>query len=164
MVLTESEHIEDIIRHKELVKNSAILLAKRLIKKNKKNAKLARELIIRGYSHDNSKLVDELEWCTLHTGNESNPLLDSGIKHHQLINRHHPEFHGGLENMDQLSIAEMCCDWLSRSSEFGTSLKTWVETDAVKKYDINIKSKQYKWILEFVDLLTQDYFVRAKTA
>src|SRR5438105_1407487 len=153
-MVTQSEHLENLLRHKEKVKDSAIFLAHQLIKQSR--TKLARKLIARGYSHDNSKLEREIEWRSLHVGSDvPKNLLDVGINHHQKYNRHHPLYHHGFDKMDELSVAELSCDILSRSQEFGTDLRKWIEDIAIIRYSIDKTCVQYKWLMEFVDLLLE---------
>jgi len=55
-------------------------------------------------------------------------LMRPAIKHHQSVNRHHPEYHSkGLAGMDIIDLAEMVCDWKAASmrggDDFEKSLK-----------------------------------------
>jgi hypothetical protein len=52
----------------------------------------------------------------------------------------------------------MTCDWLARSQEFGTGLRSWIEEEAIKRYNIKTDSEEYKWISTCVDMLLQDPF------
>jgi len=80
---------------------------------------------------------------------EMEDKMTEATEHHILNNRHHPEFHcGQTENlintddrdkppeemidatkMEDLDIAEMCCDWCSVSDERGSSPKTWADNN-----------------------------------
>jgi hypothetical protein len=61
--------------------------------------------------------------------------------------------------MSRVAKGEMICDWHARSSEFGTDLRDWVKTKAVKKYKMNHSGKTYKEIKELLDLLLDRKFV-----
>lgn len=150
------EHVLNLSRHIDLVRNNCLLLGQRLIEKNEDE--LGIQLIARGYRHDNSKFFG-IEFDYLHNGVDTpDKELSLAIETHQSNNDHHPEFWNGVDQMPRIAIAEMVCDWYSRSQEFGTSLREWIDETAITKYNINKRSHQYKWIKEFVDLLLQDSF------
>ena len=149
-------HIDNLTRHIDLVREACYLLGTRLIKNNQEV--IGRELIARGYCHDNSKFSG-IEWDYLHQGpNVSKEMLDAAIKEHQSTNDHHPEFWTGIENMPEVALAECVCDWYARSQEFGTSLRDWIDEEAATKYNFTKKCKTYKLIKKFVDILLEDLF------
>lgn len=158
-MLSQEKHLDNLLRHKELVKDAAILLGKRLIDKGK--SELGRQIIVRGFSHDASKFHG-LEWDFLHAGNDvPKDDLARAIKQHQCFNPHHPEYWNGMENMDQVSIGELCCDWFARAQEFGTGLREWIKDNANGRFHIEQCPQQKAWMDEFVDLLLEDSFVRS---
>jgi hypothetical protein len=86
------------------------------------------ELLERAHVHDASKLVEpELGMFDRYTPKlketeygsaEYQGYLESmqlGLKHHYLMNRHHPEFFGeeGIHGMNLLDLVEMLCDWMA---------------------------------------------------
>lgn len=155
---TEQRHLENLLRHKELVKDAAILLGKRLMEQGK--SELGKQIIVRGFTHDNSKFRG-VEWQYLHMGNDIDPAnIDLARTQHQLFNPHHPEFWGGMENMDQVSIGELCCDWLARAQEFGTDLREFITKKANGRFHIDTCSQQKAWMEEFLEILLEDAFVR----
>lgn len=155
---SQEKHLDNLLRHKELVKDAAILLGKRLMEQGR--AELGKQIIVRGFTHDVSKFHG-LEWQYLHAGNDVPKAdLELAIKQHQCFNPHHPEFWGGMENMDQVSIGELCCDWLARAQEFGTNLKDWIKTNANGRFHIESCAQQKAWMEEFVNILLEDSFVR----
>lgn len=150
------EHIENLCRHIDLVRENCLLLGKRLIEKGEEQ--LGVQLIARGYKHDNTKFFG-IEFDYLHVGPDvPDKELKYAVDVHQSGNDHHPEYWGGFEEMPRIAVAEMTCDWLARAQEFGTALRDWIDEKAVQKYNINKRGKRYKWIKEFVDLLLQDSF------
>jgi len=151
------EHIENLTRHLDLVREGCLLLGKRLIEKGEDQ--LGVQLIARGYRHDNSKFFG-IEFDYLHNGPDTpDKELRLAIDTHQSHNDHHPEFWpNGIEDMSRIHVAEMLVDWYARAQEFGTSLREWIDKTAIDKYDIGKRSKHHKWIKEFVDLLLQDSF------
>jgi hypothetical protein len=160
--MNESEILEKrlnlVLRHISNVREDCLLLGERLIEQGEE--RLGRELIANGLIHDNSKLQG-IEWEYMHTDiKEKSPdLFFSAYKNHVTTNKHHPEAHaGGITEMSRLYLAEMCCDWHSRSSEFGTDLWVWVKEEAIPKYKISTSGKTYKEIKGFLDLLLERKF------
>ncbi len=150
------EHLDNLVRHINLVRESCTLLGRRLIREGRVD--FGRLLIARGFRHDASKFSG-IEWDYLHAGPDvPKERLDAAIAQHVRTNDHHPEFWGGLCNMPEIAVVEMTCDWYARSQEFGTGLRDWVTTNAIERYEINVNSDQYKWILTAIDLLLQDPF------
>lgn len=156
-MLTTSEHLDDLIRHIDLVRGAAILLGKRLIAQGR--VEFGRLLIAKGFEHDVSKFYG-IEYEYLHTGKDvDKDKLALAIKQHCAVNQHHPEFWGGVENMPELAVAEMVCDWYGRSQEFGTCLRDWITNVAIQRFKIEIDGEQHKWIKGFLDLLLVNNFV-----
>lgn len=157
-MLSLEEHLDNLIRHIDLVRNACILLGKRLIKQDKVD--LGRMLIARGFKHDNSKFYG-IEWSYLHAGNDiPKENLEFAISQHVATNDHHPEFHSGIENMSEICLCEMVCDWYARSQEFGTGLRDWIDEVALAKFAIKKNSKTHKNIMKYVNLLLEDSFVK----
>lgn len=157
-MFTPEEHIDNLVRHLELVREACLLLGKRLMAQGRTD--FGRLLIARGHIHDASKFHG-IEWDYLHVGPDVDPTkLELAIEQHRRTNSHHPEYWGGVANMPEIGVAEMVCDWYARSQEFGTGLREWIEKNAVKTYKIDRKGQQYLWIQNFVDLLLQSSFTR----
>jgi hypothetical protein len=157
-MLTPREHLDNLVRHIDLVREACLLLGKRLMDQGRIN--FGRLLIARGFQHDVSKFSG-IEWDYLHAGRDvPKEQLELAIKQHTRTNSHHPEFHDGVENMGETDCAEMVCDWYARSQEFGTSLRDWIKSNAIDKFKIDLEGEQYKWIMKFVDILLEDHFVR----
>ena len=157
MPLSYQDHLDNLIRHIELVRNAGLLLGKRLIAAGRQE--FGRILIANVFEHDKTKFFG-IEWDYLHAGKDiPKSQVTLAIKQHVLTNSHHPEYWGGVENMPEIAVAEMICDWYARSQEFGTGLRAWIETEAIKKFNIDKAGEQYKWIKEFLDILLEDTFV-----
>jgi Family of unknown function (DUF5662) len=90
--------------------------------------KVVFDLIERAHVHDASKLVEpERGMFDIYTpklketeygSEEYRADLESmqlALKHHYLMNRHHPEFFGeeGIRGMNLLDLIEMLCDWMA---------------------------------------------------
>lgn len=159
-MLTPEEHLDNLVRHIELVREACLLLGKRLMARGKKE--FGRILISKGFIHDASKFHG-IEWEYLHAGNDiPKEKLDLAVKQHVMTNCHHPEYWGGIENMPEVYIAELVCDWYARSQEFGTGLRTWIKDVAMDRFKIDVKSEQYQWLTNFVNILLENHFVKEK--
>jgi hypothetical protein len=157
-MFSPEEHLDDLVRHIERVRENCLLLGKRLIASGRLD--FGRLLIARGFVHDASKFHG-IEWDYLHVGPDVDPeRLELAIEQHRRTNCHHPEFWGGLEHMPEICVAEMVCDWYARAQEFGTDLREWIDTEAAQKYRIDVRGQQYQWIQGFLDVLLRSSFGR----
>jgi Family of unknown function (DUF5662) len=157
-VFTAEEHLDNLVRHIDLVRQGGVLLGRRLVARGQKE--FGRILIGNVYVHDASKFSG-IEWDYLHAGKDvPRDKLDLAVKQHVTTNSHHPEYWGGFENMPDIAIAEMVCDWYARAMEFGTGLRDWIAETAVDKFKIKLNSPEYKKVQEFVGILLEDSFVR----
>jgi len=158
MTLSPLEHLDNLVRHIDLVRGACLLLGKRLIGQGR--VEFGRILIARGFEHDVSKFSG-IEWDYLHAGqNVPRDQLDMAIRQHVRTNSHHPEYWGGIENMPEIAVAEMVCDWYARSQEFGTGLREWITSEAVERFQIDVAGEGYAWVQQYVGLLLVDHFVR----
>jgi hypothetical protein len=133
-----------------------VFLGKRLIKQGRKD--FGRLLIAKGFQHDISKFYG-IEWKYLHAGNDiPKQQLDFAIEQHVHTNSHHPEYWGSINNMPEIALAEMVCDWYARSQEFGTSLMSWYIDNAIERYEINESTQNT--ITKYINALTENSFVK----
>jgi hypothetical protein len=124
---------------------------------------LGEKLILQGHT-DLGKQLIEFEYLSLNNPTEEgNKLkLKLAIHHHNSTNLHHPECWGSIKKMPSVYVAEMACDWKSRSQEFGTDLREWIDNYATKKYGFTENDAIYKEIMTFVDLLCEKPFEQIK--
>lgn len=157
-MFSTEKHLDNLLRHKELIKDAAILIGKRLIEQGR--PELGRAVISRGFAHDNSKFFG-IEWQYLHNGPDVEPDdIKQAIKHHHTLNRHHPEFYeNGIVDMSEEDIYEMACDFYARAEEFGTDLRSWINTTAKEKFAVTDNSPQFIWLNTAIDLLLEKSFV-----
>lgn len=150
------EHVEDLQRHIRRVQDNAGMLAAKLADAGQ--TAFAKALLANVQKHDASKWHG-IEWEVMHVGpNVDKKLLAKAVQQHQSTNKHHPEYWGGLDAMPSIFIAEMVCDWLARSQEFGSDLRAWVATDAVKRYPAD--PEQWAVVHAYVDQLLPAKFVK----
>lgn len=158
------EKIRAITRHIRNVEDNCLILGERLIMSG--SIELGRHLIANGFVHDASKFYG-IEWenmtiCAVVKEEGAKNKLKLAIRHHQLTNKHHVEFWSNIENMPDVYLAELVCDTKARSEEFGTSLRDYIETVALKKWKITKEHRVYKRILEFVNMLCEKPFQEIK--
>ncbi len=150
--------VDALYRHIEEVQRNCRLLGERLIEHGRDA--LAVQLIRNALVHDQSKFTG-IEWDYLliepSTADEKNNLA-LAISHHNRTNLHHPEAWLGIKNMPDVFIAEMVCDWKARSSEFGQSVKEWIENGASKRFGYTKRDTIYREIMSFTKLLLDEPF------
>ena len=146
-----------LLRHIDNVRSACLILGERLMAKGE--VELGLKLIKNGYKHDNSKFSG-IEWDYLNGDVETDDKekLEMAIKHHGETNPHHPEYWGNIDNMPRIFLAEMVCDWYSRSNEFGSDVREWVKDKATKRFEFTVQSKVYRQIKEFLDILLDPSF------
>lgn len=150
--MSPEDKILEILEHIKHVQENCYKLGLKLIRLGE--IELGRNLIANGQIHDNSKFKG-IEFEHLFPGDV---ILSDVVKHHAYTNAHHPEFWGGIKNMPRLYIAEMVCDCLSRSTEFGSDIRDWFDDVATIKYGYAIDDEISKTIHYFLDLLLTKKF------
>jgi hypothetical protein len=154
------EKIRAIARHIRNVEDNCVLLGEKLLDLGEID--LARNLVANGMVHDASKFFG-IEWENLSLGNPTEETakmkMRLAIRHHQTTNKHHPEaWPRGIKEMPDVYLAELACDWKSRSEEFGTDLRNWIDEEATKRFGFTKEDKTYKDIMRYVDLLCDKPF------
>lgn len=146
--------IEDTIIHKKYMLDSSLKMYKILIKKNKED--LANELIRRAIVHDNSKFNENeatLLASIISKKALTDPLINIGkdekeiVKKHWKNNRHHPEYFENVEDMTELDIIEMVCDWNARSMQYKTDFVEFVITRQENRF--NFPENMFNKILDY---------------
>lgn len=65
---------------------------------------------------------------------------------HTTTNRHHPEFHSNPNNMTDVDLIEMVCDWTAMSQEFdqdGGSARGWANKTIGGKLCLNDERREF---------------------
>ena len=134
--------------HVERVQRNLMLFAK----DNEGNSALHAQILLRHATHDNSKTKEPeytpyvwRYWRTKCRADGMQPpfdtifqdeTLDQAIRdavfHHVTHNRHHPEWHPDPDEMTNVDIIEMVCDWYAMSQEFNSSIDDWA-TDVIPR-------------------------------
>lgn len=155
--MEETKKLTSILRHIENVRENCSLLGGKLIETG--NTDFGRLLIANGLIHDNSKLSG-IEWLYLNeeTKIASPDLFNAALLQHNRTNPHHMEYWTPKDSIPDIYIAELTCDCLARSQEFGDDVREWFKDKFCEKYDISTSSNLYRTIKKFLDMLLTPKF------
>jgi hypothetical protein len=127
------------------------------------------ELNQRGEAHDASKFGPEERlpyiWLTEFHRCRRNGVpftypagmevrVGDAIDHHMKHNRHHPDFHADPNDMTDVDLIEMVCDWTAMSQEFaqdGGSARGWADRTIGSRMHLN--DERRKFVYDLIDLL-----------
>lgn len=149
------ENVIKLLRHKKNVQSICEVLGLRFIYKGQED--LGREILSRGFSHDQSKIDDILEWDILVCLDEpiKHPEFQDAFNTHVYNNPHHPECYlwpNGIKDMHDAVLAELMADWKARSFETGGNFREYVEETAMSRYKFTKEDRCYQKIMEFYEL------------
>jgi hypothetical protein len=68
------------------------------------------------------------------------------VRHHVTSNRHHPEFHADPNDMTDVDLIEMVCDWTAMAQEFGEdggSARGWADRTIGKRVSFNAEKRRF---------------------
>lgn len=158
-----SQRLANLMRHIDKVRDDCVLLGQRIVAKG--NEHLGHRLIKNGFVHDNSKFSG-IEWEYLNDGawpyqaktELENEMFQTALRQHTSTNSHHPEYWRGIQHMPPECLAEMVCDWHTRSSEQGNDMFEWVRDKATERFGFTTKQRVYRDIKSFVELLLERRF------
>jgi hypothetical protein len=128
------------------------------------------ELIERAKVHDASKFSAEERipyvWLTEYHRRRRNgesfeysegvaERVKRAIHHHVTSNRHHPEFHADPNDMSDVDLIEMVCDWTAMAQGFGQdggSARGWADKTIGNRVAFNEDKRQFIYqIIEELD-------------
>lgn len=73
-------------------------------------------------------------------------LVRRAVRHHLTTNRHHPEFHVNPNDMSDVDLIEMVCDWTAMAQEFGQdggSARGWADKTVGHRLAFNPEKRQF---------------------
>lgn len=144
------DRLRSLLRHIKTVRDNCELLGMRLIEDGE--VELGRQLLAESLDHDKTKFQAK-EWYGMILVGEGEDLKIA-IEQHNQSNDHHPEhWPGGIHEMPLRCVAEMVCDFVARSSEFGTNVREWVKKKATQRYGFEMNDEVGKKINRFLDML-----------
>lgn len=76
------------------------------------------------------------------------------IKHHVTSNRHHPDFHADPNDMTDVDLVEMVCDWTAMALEYnqdGGSARGWADKTIGTR--VHFSDQRRKFVYEMIELL-----------
>ena len=77
------------------------------------------------------------------------------IRHHVTANRHHPEFHADPNDMSEVDLIEMVCDWTAMAQEFGQdggSARGWADKTVGERVAFNAEKRRFIYrMIEVLD-------------
>lgn len=76
------------------------------------------------------------------------------IRHHVTTNRHHPEFHKDPNDMTEVDLIEMVCDWTAMSQELGQdggSARGWADRTIGSRIKLNDEKRAF--VYRMIDVL-----------
>lgn len=156
MDINQRKRIEEHLTHLNDFRSAAVKLSMALFENGQAN--LARILLANAQLHDQSKFYG-VEWDVLVLGNRQD-LLKTAVEQHNRSNAHHPEYWGKIQDMDDVHVGEMCCDWKARSGKFGTSLEDWIHNEAMERYGFTKEDQVYEKIMRFIGMILDKPFQR----
>ena len=152
-------HLNELCTHKKLLIDSCNKLAVHFLSENEED--LALEIMRRAFVHDISKIskyefhtADAFDKFNKHTHNRHHVFSDKErlfLEEHWRNNRHHPEHWENINDMSDMDIAEMVCDWHSRSVEFEDDLMDYIKYRQENRF--KFPEHLYKRIIEFANIL-----------
>jgi FkbM family methyltransferase len=114
------------------------------------------ELEKQAYSYLDWRFHCQAQTLAIHYPEAIEQQIQQGWQQHLKNNRHHPEFHEDCNQMSQLDLIEMVCDWMAISQELqqgNGSCKQWALENIDKKWQFNERTKQQ--IFTIIDELEQ---------
>lgn len=153
------KQLDDTVVHKHFVMDSAQKMARFFLNDN--NFKMASDIMNRAYIHDNSKFLNEEFDALAKISNDMSCMQDAkqslsklkeeAIKIHWKNNKHHPEYWKNYNDMSDLDIIEMVCDWHSRSTQYKTDLLEFVKARQDDRF--KFPEKMFEKILFYCNIL-----------
>lgn len=133
------------------------------------------ELLVRAELHDASKFSPEeyipyiwlTEYHRCRRAGEPFEYPEGGrtqvrkaIDHHVTSNRHHAEFHADPNDMTDVDIIEMICDWTAMEHEYGDpsgSAREWADKTIGDRLALNQERRDFAYsIIELLDQKLQE--------
>jgi hypothetical protein len=119
------------------------------------------ELLERARVHDASKFgpeeripyvwLTEYHRCRQHGEPFAYPegvaaMVKRAVHHHLTTNRHHPECHADPNDMSEVDLIEMVCDWTAMAQEFGQdggSARGWADKTVGKRVAFSAAKRRF---------------------
>lgn len=152
-------YIRDLINHKKYFFESAYKLSSYFLENNQED--MALEIVKRAFIHDFSKLSENEFSSFMVFKNYNSSLKNADVSYceeekvflteHWKHNRHHPEYWSDINDMSEIDIAEMVCDWHARSTEFNTDLREFIAVRQENRFQFS--EEILKKVTKYVEIL-----------
>jgi len=128
-----------------------------------------QEIVDRGRIHDESKFIAPERapyiWLTEFYRRQRNDeaftypdgieeQVEAAIQHHVTTNRHHPEFHPSPDDMSDVDLIEMVCDWTAIAQEIGEnggSARQWADNNVGDQKRFKFSEEEKQFIYRVID-------------
>jgi hypothetical protein len=90
--------------------------------------------------------------------------VDRAIQHHVTSNRHHPEFHADPNEMSEVDLIEMVCDWTAMAQEYGQnggSARGWADKTVGKR--VKFSEEKHRFIYRMIEELDKQVAASRRT-
>lgn len=80
--------------------------------------------------------------------------INAAIQHHFTTNRHHPEFHASPDEMSDVDLIEMVCDWTAIAQELRgerCSPRKWADENIGTEKRFNFCEAKKRFIYQVID-------------
>ena len=118
--------------------------------------------------HDQSKLeepertmfakhtenLNQLEYGTDAYEKEIEEMKKDCLNHHYENNSHHPEHFENIEDMNELDIIEMVCDWYARSMQYKTDFLSFVVSRQESRF--HFPNEMFDKIYRYCEIINSD--------
>lgn len=87
--------------------------------------------------------------------------IERAVRHHMSVNRHHPEYHEHPDQMTEVDLIEMVCDWTAMAQEFnqnGGSARGWA--DKVIGTRLHFGRRHQELVYSIIDMLDNELLRR----
>lgn len=156
------KQLNDLLEHKRYILISCNIMIDWLFRNDKED--LAMDLVRRAIVHDNTKFHND-EIASIIKLNDNNDSLTNPnyvmtendkkcIEAHWKNNRHHPEHYKNIEDMKEIDIIEMVCDWYARSLQLKTDLMEFVYTRQENRF--HFPEKMFEMVVFYCNILIKE--------
>lgn len=156
------KQLNDIGQHKMYVLKCSTALSNYLMRNDREQEAL--NVMKRAFEHDFSKLTEEEFYGMAKFADEMQGLKDPNskisiekehyINLHRNRNKHHPEYWKDINDMTELDIMELACDWCSRSEQFNTNVIEFLENGQKNRF--NFPKDIYENIKKYLLIITEE--------
>ena len=155
---------DDTVIHKKIVLDNCNLMANYFFDTGE--TEKAIQILKRGVDHDNSKYnyiefkklasILNTRKCFTNATEQLTEVEMEAIRYHWSHNKHHPEYYYDKEdNMSELDIIEMVCDWFARSLQYNTEFIAFIKERQKNRFKFD--EATFNTVLRYCELILKLY-------